>query len=136
MSDQNVVPNPPFPVDRKIWVPQIAMVLTFITATLTSRLWGVDLPNEVQLAIMGLMVTVIGGAVGWLTPAARSDITSKLDNSLIAEAQADPESPVDLAKIVDDRTIARAQLDPDNTGATIPAGETVKTLTAKLAYSP
>jgi hypothetical protein len=137
MSDQSA-PNPAFPIDRKVWTSQIAMlatVLTFVIVTATSKLLEVDIPDAVQLAIMGLLVSTIGGAVGWLTPASRSDIVSKLDNSLVAEAQADPASPVNLSAIIDDKMILQAQLDPASP-ATIPEGETRESLTDKLAYSP
>ena len=103
MSDQPSVSNPAFPVDRKIYVSQIAMlatVATFIIATLVSRLWGVELPAEVQTAIMGLLVSAIGGVTGWMTRSARSDIVSKMTNSMVVEANNDKASPVNLAQIV------------------------------------
>jgi hypothetical protein len=98
MSDQGSAPNPAFPVDRKVWVPQLAMIATFIIAFIASNR-GMTIPAEVQVAITGLLVTAIGGTVGWLTPASRSDITSKLTNSLVVEANNDAASPVNLANI-------------------------------------
>lgn len=90
--------NKPFRIDRKVWVAQIAMITTFVIAFLASQR-GIDIPAEVQVAITGLLVAAIGGVAAWLTSASRADITSKMDNSLVIEAQNDPRSPVDLAKI-------------------------------------
>ena len=98
-DDAPAVSNAAFPIDRKVWVPQVAMIVTFLITTLTSRLWGIDIPAEIQLGISGLLTTTVGGLAGWIVPMARKEITSRMTNSLVAEAQNDLTSKVDLRKI-------------------------------------
>lgn len=119
------------PLSTKVIFPTIAMVITFAISTyLASR--GVMLPPGIQEAVTGLIATGLAFLVGYLVPLARSEIRARMTNDLVAEANADPTSPVDLAKIVDDETIVRAQLDPE-APATVPEGETKASLLVKLA---
>lgn len=131
MSDQPAPSTAAPAIDRKVWIPQIAMVCTFIIAFIASKR-GLDIPAEIQVVITGLVTTLIGGLVGWATPMSRAEITGRMTNDLVAEAQADDASPVDLSKIIDDKIIIQAQLDPGNNGATMPEGETTSSLKDKL----
>jgi hypothetical protein len=74
------------------------MISTFIIVFIASN-QGLDIPAEIQVVITGLLTTFVGGVVGWVVPMARAEITSRMTNSLVVEAQNDPKSVVDLNKI-------------------------------------
>jgi hypothetical protein len=87
--------------DRKVWSGGLAALLTFVIGYAASR-FGYPLDAQV----LAILPVVFGYAVSYLVPASVRDIITKLDNEIVALAQADPDSPVTTPVVTQGEAVA------------------------------
>ena len=78
-------------IDRKVWAGGLAGVVTW---ALMLGLGAVGYPVPVEM--QPLLVSLMGSAIGFLTPPSMHDIIKRLDNAAVQMAADDPAIPVTL----------------------------------------
>jgi hypothetical protein len=113
--------------DRNLLIGALAAAIVWVLAQIARQAgWEFDTGMAMAAPVL------VGYVLTYVIPQTKDEVAAKVDNEVVKIAQADPTNPTDIAKVIDDKIILQAQIDPASP-ATIPEGETVKSLNDKLA---